>query len=638
MKQSAETIIPAARRAVLLAAAFMIAAGFCAAAYACYNCVLRRTPTVFQYVDIHTETIRRGGASAAGAYYSRGLNLYRIAAGEHEDPGLSSREEAYALAIADLNEAVRLSANSREPERMKRYLKTRGNVHLSIGNFALAAADYSEAILLNPDDKIDRILWRPKVLSDGLYMARGAVYYIMGDYDKAIEDFEAARRTRVADNDFLAETAIGFAKKRITAGGGLPSEAEKQYFRGLVYYNDHDNDIERYGIKYFKEALRLDSGNAEYHRMLGLVYYWPYDYHALLWEEFDRSELLFAMWHFDKAIRLAPDEAKNYAARALVSASVTDDWLPKRPKRATGRSLRRSYTQADDDGTWWGINGHTLVEGDDDTWYAIEDYTQAIRLAPRVPEYRVGRAFKYLQQRNYSKAIDDYIEAVRLDTGIIYRVSALLARDRNREIYSIADRRDENFDRMICELLKRLLKNGAELCGRSFSFPKSDDDKASDHASDTVEMAWHHGSGWSSGWPNMDFVNTLYTELLRKSPHNAEYYYQRGRTSIWWWRTEYDKAIADFSKATRLRPNVAIYHKALGDAYLRKGECEKAAASHLRAMRLDPNAIYIFLGSNRQPIKGYRTALDETRAAGGTFPLEQCPIIEEDEDETDEEL
>jgi len=669
-----------------LAAAFIIAAGFWAAACACSVCA--RGPTNFQRIGLHTETIRLGGASV-GVYITRGNEFYNIAAGEYSDVGLSSRKEAYGRAIADLSEAVRLSANNRDQELRKRIFQMRGDINLSAGNFTAAAADYSEAIRLNPGDTIG-LMWKPKVLSDGLYFARGAAHYLTGAYDKAIYDFKAARRTRVADEDFLAETAIEFAKKRIAAGSKLPPAAEREYFRGLVYYNNYDAETERHGVKYFAAALKLDTANAEYHRMLGLALYRPANYLAIQYfEPYDASDRPSAMRHFAEAVRLAPNDAKHYAARA--KADSLDDYR---------LSLRLSRDKAD----------NQTRKG----W--IDNYTQAIRLAPDVPEYRIGRAAEYLRQKNYDKALADYLDAVKSDTGIIYRAKALAARDKNRASASTGYS-DNKFNKMLCAELKRLYNNGADLCGRRFTLKeinyedekpaqsgpapdtekyhynkaknkhspiwgaeaadsaivhytnlikrftknapyyarramahyerakvsqkneKDDSAKAVADYAKAVEMdpsflywewlenAWLY-SGRGSIGPNVNFITALYSELLGKSPGNAEYYYQRGRTLAWHGgRDERDKAIADFNEALRLKPNVAVYHKALGDIYLRKGDCKKALENHLKAMRLDPDGIYLFLKPGGDPINGYRAMLDKAIEGGGNIPLKECKII-----------
>ncbi|MCL2241772.1 MAG: tetratricopeptide repeat protein [Chitinispirillia bacterium] len=635
----------------VITAALVTAVVFCGTARACERCA--SGASAFERIDFHTETIRLGGRPAE-VYAARGYMFYHIASSEkykqYENAGLSSRKEAYDMAIADLSEALRLSADSKDPVTQKNYFKTLGSIHLSASNFDLAIAGYSEAIRLNPGDKADSDLWQPQVLSDGLYFARGAAYYITGAYGKAIEDFEAARRTRIADDEFLAETAIKFAKKRLAAKSKLPPEAEREFFRGLVYYNFHDTGNERYGLKYFEAALTLDSANAEYHRMLGLAYCRPAnDMMIKLDGMLPAINRPLAVEHFLKAVRLAPSDAKNYAALARVDTTV-------------------------------------------------KNYAQAVRLAPDVPEHRIGRASWHIREKEYGKALADYLEAVKSDSGVIYRARALQERSRYSEITSTGYS-DKKFDTMLCAELKRVYSYGAELCGRNFTFGESarDEEKGPAPAPDTEEYHYNSAKEFTFIW-NRDkaesavahytelirrfqrnapyyamravaysrsqdnsakaravadyvkaveldssflywdwieitrlyprsnkvcyFIADIYTELLRKSPGNAEYHYQKGMT-----QGAPDSAIADFSRAIRLKPGEAAYHKALGDAYLRKGDCQKATESHLKAMRLDPKGIYFFLNPAGYPVKGYRAMLDKAIAGGGTVPAAECKKI-----------
>jgi tetratricopeptide (TPR) repeat protein len=51
----------------------------------------------------------------------------------------------------------------------------------------------------------------------------------------------------------------------------------------------------------------------------------------------------------------------------------------------------------------------------------------------------------------------------------------------------------------------------------------------------------------------------------------------------------YDLAIADFSEAVRLNPNLPQAYSKRGDAYVNKGDFDKAIADYSDALRLNPN-------------------------------------------------
>jgi tetratricopeptide (TPR) repeat protein len=70
------------------------------------------------------------------------------------------------------------------------------------------------------------------------------------------------------------------------------------------------------------------------------------------------------------------------------------------------------------------------------------------------------------------------------------------------------------------------------------------------------------------------------------SPMNAQDYFKRGNE--FYEKDDYDNAIADFSAAIRLDPEVAVLHNSRGMAYHFKNEYDKAIADYTAAIRLDP--------------------------------------------------
>ena len=65
-----------------------------------------------------------------------------------------------------------------------------------------------------------------------------------------------------------------------------------------------------------------------------------------------------------------------------------------------------------------------------------------------------------------------------------------------------------------------------------------------------------------------------------------EEYLHRG--DAYFEKEEYDKAIAEFSRAIELDPNYAGAYLSRGVAYGRKGEYDKAGADSTKAIELDP--------------------------------------------------
>ena len=82
---------------------------------------------------------------------------------------------------------------------------------------------------------------------------------------------------------------------------------------------------------------------------------------------------------------------------------------------------------------------------------------------------------------------------------------------------------------------------------------------------------------------------------------------------------EVDRAIADYTKAIALDPNVALAYTNRGSAYYRKGEYERAIADHSKAIAIDPNhanayynrgVAYEQKGDKDQAIADFRKVLE----------------------------
>ena len=56
----------------------------------------------------------------------------------------------------------------------------------------------------------------------------------------------------------------------------------------------------------------------------------------------------------------------------------------------------------------------------------------------------------------------------------------------------------------------------------------------------------------------------------------------------WYFKGEYDKAIADYNKAIRLNPKEAVYYNNRGAAYRNKNDFDRAIADHGEAIHLNP--------------------------------------------------
>src|SRR3989344_2576025 len=125
----------------------------------------------------------------------------------------------------------RIFTKALNPNDAEAYNNRGFNYYLS-GDIDRAIEDYNKAIAINPD-------------SVEAYNNRGFAYHKKGQYDMAIEDFN----------------------KAITLN---PNDAEAYYIRGLAYHNNGQYDK---AIEDFNKAIALDPNNAEAYHNRGVIYY-----------------------------------------------------------------------------------------------------------------------------------------------------------------------------------------------------------------------------------------------------------------------------------------------------------------------------------------------------------------------------
>ena len=214
--------------------------------------------------------------------------------------------------------------------------------------------DCTEAIQLNPRSAV-------------AYNNRGLAYENKGDHDKAIADFTDAIRLE-------------------------PKDAKAYYNRGSAYKNKGEYEK---AIADFTEASRLDPKDNTAYNNRGCAYECKGDHDK-------------AIADFTKAIRL---DSKGRQC-------VQQPWLGLREQgrlRQSDCRLHRSHSTRSER-----TPRHTATvawptrsKGDYDK--AIADFTEAIRLNPKIAKAYNNRGLAYENKGDYDKAIADCTEAIRLD-------------------------------------------------------------------------------------------------------------------------------------------------------------------------------------------------------------------------------
>lgn len=266
-----------------------------------------------------------------------------------------------AACTALLNEPGSSAAN-----RAHAYFR-RGETYYYTSDYALAVADFSEVIHLDPSD-------------DNAFYQRGLNYGMLDNYDRAISDYTEAMR--------LAKSTLN-SKSKYRYTTPLNSRAMSYHFK-----DEYDNSIADY-----RELASITPKDDGVHRDLGNVYRDKGDY--------DR-----AIDEYNRAIVLKPKDWSSYSYRGDVyrykgdEARAAADY-DQAIKIAARASLPYTYRAE----FFW-------KKGDFDR--AIADYTKAIQVEGE-SSYRaflyVQRADVFRDQGRLDRALQDYDAATHLNSG-----------------------------------------------------------------------------------------------------------------------------------------------------------------------------------------------------------------------------
>ena len=107
-----------------------------------------------------------------------------------------------------------------------------------------------------------------------------------------------------------------------------------------------------------------------------------------------------------------------------------------------------------------------------------------------------------------------------------------------------------------------------------------------------------------------------FSKAIELDPKDAETYFNRGYA--YGHKGDYDRAIADFSKALELDPKAVVAYNSRGAAYEHKGDHDRAIADFSKVLELDPKDAHVYhnrgaayedKGDHDRAIADYRRAL-----------------------------
>ena len=328
----------------------------------------------------------------------------------------------------------------------------------------------------------------------------------------------------------------------------------------------------------------------------------------LLWE----GDFGGAIESFAEAIRHSPESPPPYYFLNL------SDPLRQRHERALRAKLDAIAAHAPKDaGTAYLMRGaHGWFSGDSEA--ALQDFCEAVRLAPeRAAPYHL-RAAAWLGKGEWQRTIRDYDEAIQRDAedeiayysrgasrfwdgdqqGAIDDYSAALRLNPNNAVIfylrgfaSGADRDQAIQD--YGEVIRELPEDSSGYYGRAGAWlmkgkPKEairDLDVAVRLEPDAGYIHYQRGVAWHQEGDLAKAVRD-YSEALRLNPKNALAYYMRG--VAWHKQNDFDQAARDLSEAIALNPEDTSAYYQRGEAWLRQGEFDRASQDFDQVIRLGP--------------------------------------------------
>ncbi|RKU28639.1 hypothetical protein C6497_07710 [Candidatus Poribacteria bacterium] len=334
-------------------------------------------------IDEITQAIRQK-PKRSRSYNSRGWIRYLYGKFETEYGNPSKAQKLFKDAIVDADEALKLELIK---EKLRSaYYHTRGAARDSLGEYSKAIEDFNESIRLNPKKAL-------------LFQYRGITKDALKQYEDALKDFQKAIELK-------------------------PKESINYYHRGVTsnrigHYNEAIDDLnnaiqldEKNADAYYQRGFsnemlgQHDMAETDYKQVLKINPNEPTKSHKLGLAKCKIRQYEQAIHYFDKSIKLDPKFYKGYLCRGCMKQTLGQDQdaiidfdivLKSNPKNATAYRNR-------------GVAKRKLGAYED----ALEDLNEAIRLKPDDGKAYNARGNIYKELQLHSKAESDYTKAKEL--------------------------------------------------------------------------------------------------------------------------------------------------------------------------------------------------------------------------------
>lgn len=458
-------------------------------------------------------------------------------------------------AAADFSKAIDL-----RPEDVDS-LRGRARARLELRQYQAAVGDFTRAIQLSKDDA-------------ALYYLRGIAWarllkwqFSFDDLDRAIE-LKAkgwpvrAERGWAASNLKRTEQAIKDYTQAIELGGRDPGLFN---LRGLLYMNSYDYDR---AIADFNEVIRLDSKLAWAYSNRGDAY---------------RSKGAFqqAVADLSEAIRLDPS-ARRYWVRGLVYRSM-GDYTRALADQDEAIRIDPLYANA--------LAHRALIHAAmGNHGKAVADLDEAIRLAPTWNWPIALRAMVRYEQGNHARAVSDCNEALRRVPRwtLPLQTRADAYREQGKYELAIAD---------CTELIRIDAKNAAAFNSRALAHRRQGNTaRAAADYQEAVRLEPRYAVEFNQKGQH-DKVIAETTAALERQPKRIDLYQRRALACES--RGLYLRAGADICRAVQLAPDQAASYRDRGETPRLMNDFAGAFAEYAEALRMNPKDVPALLGRAR---------------------------------------
>lgn len=473
----------------------------------------------------------------------------------------------YDRAIQDFNQAIRI-----KPDYALAF-NNRGFAYQNKGDYNRAIQDYNQSLKLQPNYQ--------KAIDNRTLALRVRAAQANGDLPPDYGSLRALCNSNASTDDQTIRGCNGVIVPGKTPEGDL---APAYNNRGYAYNNkgQYDRAIEDYNA-----AIKLKSDYALAFNNRGLSYQNKGDYNRAI-ADFDEA-LRFnpgyerAINNRAKAVKVRDEQMSGGLPgdfgqlRALCNSDASSD---EETIRGCGGVIAASthVTPADLAITYnnRGYAHNRQAHYDK----AVEDYSQAIRLKPDYVLAMNNRGLSYLNQSDYANALDSFEQALKISPEYKKAIDNRAETLKLREAVAIGDIPPSYGTlRALCNSNASTDDQTVEGCSGVIAAVRP--------LPEDLYKAFYNRGIANNNKGDADKALQDYDQAINRKPDYTIAFNNRGL--IYSRKGEQNRAILDFDQAIRIDPTYALAFNNRGLAYFRKGDYDRAIEDYDQAIKLKPD-------------------------------------------------